>query len=257
MAQCESGAQGAGVPFRLECDNPEVPRDGANLVLKAAGAFAAATGWKEPVVFRLTKRIPIGAGLGGGSSNAAAALRALNQLSGADLGRAELGELAARAGSDCPLFLEGGPVIMRGRGERIEALPDLAARRLRGRAVLIFKPGFGVGTAWAYGRMAAGAPRSYLPAPAAERRLGAWIEGGADAGDLLFNNLEPAVFRKFIALPVLVGCLRRRFGLAAGMSGSGSACFALLAPGSPVPEIVAAIRESWGPACFVQMAAVA
>ena len=127
MAQCESGAQGAGVPFRLECDNPEVPRDGANLVLKAAGAFAAATGWKEPVVFRLTKRIPIGAGLGGGSSNAAAALRALNQLSGADLGRAELGELAARAGSDCPLFLEGGPVIMRGRGERIEALPDLAA----------------------------------------------------------------------------------------------------------------------------------
>lgn len=247
-----------GKQFSLKCDNPEVPVDGNNLVLKAAEAFVVATGWKEPVAFRLAKRIPVGAGLGGGSSNATAALLALNQLAGANLGRAELAALAAGVGSDCPLFLEGGPVIMRGRGEQIESLPERAARRLRGRAVLIFKPGFGVSTAWAYERLAAGAPQSYLPAAEAERRIREWIEGNADAAELLFNNLEPVVFRKFLALPVLLDGMRRRFGLAPRMSGSGSACFALLPPpGAPVREIVTMIREAWGPVCFVQAAAIA
>jgi 4-diphosphocytidyl-2-C-methyl-D-erythritol kinase len=75
-----------GAHFSLVCDNPEVPVDGSNLVLKAAEAFAGATGWKEPVLFRLTKRIPVGSGMGGGSSNATAALLMLNELSGANLG---------------------------------------------------------------------------------------------------------------------------------------------------------------------------
>jgi 4-diphosphocytidyl-2-C-methyl-D-erythritol kinase len=118
----------AGRQFDLECNDPEVPVDGNNLILKAAKAFVVATGWMEPVAFRLDKRIPVGAGLGGGSSNATATLLALNQLSGANLGRAELAGLAAGIGSDCPLFLEGGPVIMRGRGERIESLPDPGGR---------------------------------------------------------------------------------------------------------------------------------
>ncbi len=257
IATGTAGRPGRGKQFSLECGDPEVPLDGSNLVLKAAEAFVAATGWKETVAFRLAKRIPVGAGLGGGSSNGAAALLALNDLSGANLGRAELGALAAGVGSDCPLFLEGGPVIMRGRGERIEPLPELAARRLRGRALLVFKPGFAVSTPWAYERMAAGVPQSYLPAPEAEQRLNAWIAGGADAEDLLFNNLEPLVFRKYIALPVLLDHLRRRFSLAPMMSGSGSACFALLRSDSPVPDIVAAIREAWGPGCFVRTAAIA
>jgi 4-diphosphocytidyl-2-C-methyl-D-erythritol kinase len=246
-----------GRRFNLECDNPDVPVDDTNLILRAAKAFAVATGWNEPVTFRLAKRIPVGAGMGGGSSNATAALLALNQLSGAGLGRAELTTLAAGVGSDCPLFLEGGPVIMRGRGERVESLPGTAARRLCGRAVLVFKPSLGVSTAWAYERMAADAPRSYLPAHEAERRIASWAEGTADARELLFNNLEPVVFRKFLALPVLIDCLRRQFGLEPGMSGSGSACFAFLPSDAPLPEIVATIREAWGPVCFVQEAVIA
>ena len=247
----------AGRQFALECNDPEVPVDGSNLVLKAAKAFVVATGWMEPVAFRLDKRIPVGAGLGGGSSNATATLLALNQLSGANLGRPELAGLAAGIGSDCPLFLEGGPVIMRGRGERIESLPDPAARRLRGRKVLVFKPSFGVSTPWAYERMAAIGLQSYLPAHEAERRMAAWIGGNSDAGELLFNNLEPVVFRKFVALPVLLEDLRRGFGLAAKMSGSGSSCFALLPSGAPVPEIVTTIRKAWGAICFVQPATIA
>jgi 4-diphosphocytidyl-2-C-methyl-D-erythritol kinase len=253
--------------YTVECDDPEVPPCGDNLVVKAAEAFAEVTGWKEPVAFRLAKRIPMGAGLGGGSSNAVAALLALNQLSGARLGREALAALAARLGSDCPLFLPGGPVVMRGRGERVEPLPAAAARRLRGRRVLLFKPAsLAVGTAWAYARLAAaaeaapaagGTPGAYLSAMEAERRLTAWIDGNAGAEELLFNNMEPVVFRKFVALPALSERLRDRFGLAPRLSGSGSACFALLSADAPVEAITAAIREAWGAVAFVQVAAIA
>lgn len=257
IAEAPGNGRRAKDQFALECDDPEVPVDGSNLVLKAAAAFVGATGWKAAVAFRLTKRIPLGAGFGGGSSNAAATLRALNQLSGAGLDRATLTALAAQVGSDCPLFLPGGPVVMRGRGEQVEPLPAAAAARLRGRRVLLFKPNFSVRTAWAYERLAAGAPAGYLPAAEAERRLAAWIAGEAGAGELLFNNLEPVVFRKFIALPALLERLRTRFGLAPRMSGSGSACFALLPDGAPVEEITGSIREAWGPWCFVQSTAIA
>ena len=259
--QLIAGAKGKGRrakdQFALECDDPEVPVDGSNLVLKAAAAFVGATGWKAAVAFRLTKRIPLGAGFGGGSSNAAATLRALNQLSGAGLDRATLTALAAQVGSDCPLFLPGGPVVMRGRGEQVEPLPAAAAARLRGRRVLLFKPNFRVRTTWAYERLAAGAPAGYLPAAEAERRLAAWIAGNAAAEELLFNNLEPVVFRKFIALPALLERLHTRFGLAPRMSGSGSACFALLPADAPVEEIIGSVREAWGPRCFVQSTAIA
>jgi 4-diphosphocytidyl-2-C-methyl-D-erythritol kinase len=256
-AQTGEGSPETGKQFSLECDDPAVPVDDSNLVLKAAQAFAAATGWKSAVRFRLAKRIPVGAGLGGGSSNATAALLALNRLTGAGLSCAALAALAAGVGSDCPLFLPGGPVVMRGRGEQVEALPAAAARRLQGRPVLLFKPGFGVSTAWAYEQVAAAAPQGYLSAAEAGCRLVAWIEGEADATELLFNNLEPVVFRKYLALPVLLERLRTRFGLAARMSGSGSACFALLPAGALTAEISAAIVEAWGPVGFVQVAAIA
>jgi 4-diphosphocytidyl-2-C-methyl-D-erythritol kinase len=244
--------------FSLECDDPEVPVDETNLVLTAAGLFREATGWREPVAFRLHKRIPVGAGLGGGSSNAVAALRALNQLSGAGLDHGALASLAARVGSDCPLFLHGGPVVMRGRGERVEPLPGRAAERLRGRQVLLFKPaGFSVSTAWAYARMTARVPTDYLPAAEAERRLATWMAGTGGAEDVLFNNMEPAVFQKFIALPALLERVRVGFGLAPRMSGSGSACFALLPADSPVEAIIACIREAWGAVCFVQTTTIA
>jgi 4-diphosphocytidyl-2-C-methyl-D-erythritol kinase len=256
-AEIGDGRPATGAQFSLECNDPALPVDDSNLVIKAAQAFVAATGWKAAVKFRLTKRIPVGAGLGGGSSNGTAALLALNQLSGAGLGRAALMALAAGLGSDCPLFLPGGPVVMRGRGERVEGLPAAAVRRLHGRSVLLFKPSFGVSTAWTYERLAAAGPESYLAAAEAESRLATWIEGEADAAELLFNNLEPVVFRKYLALPVLLKRLRSQFGLAPRMSGSGSACFALLPVGAPLAEIRAAIVEAWGPISFVQVAAIA
>jgi 4-diphosphocytidyl-2-C-methyl-D-erythritol kinase len=247
--------------------------DESNLVLKAAQAFRTATGWSGGACFRLEKRVPMGAGLGGGSSNAVAALRALNQLAGGPLAPPALAALAATLGSDCALFLQDGPVIMRGRGEKLEPLPVAATSRICGRRLLVFKPEFGVGTPWAYAQLAALAAEqakagssaqlramadrafAYLPAAQAEARLAAWLANRRiPAEGLLFNGLEQVVFAKYLALPSLLGRLRADFGLTTGMSGSGSACFALL-PDNLVPEcvdaIVAAIRKAWGPPALV------
>ncbi len=244
----------AAAEFSLHCDDPAVPAGGTNLVLKAAQAFRAATGWTGGARFTLTKRIPMGAGLGGGSSNAAMALLGLNRLAGGPLAAEKLAGVAAQVGSDCALFLAGGPVVIRGRGEQVAALPAAVATRLRGRRVLIFKPAFASATPWAYTQLAAQAPGGYLPAGEAEARVGAFVRAvaaGAAWEDSLFNALEGPGFRKFIALPVLLGQLRARFGLAPRMSGSGSACFALLPDGAPVPEIVAAVRAAWGATALV------
>lgn len=240
--------------FSLACDDPAVPLDDTNLVLRAAAEFRRASGWSGGARFHLAKRVPMGAGLGGGSSDAAAALRALNQLAGDPLTPAALAAVAARVGSDCPLFLTGGPVVMRGRGERVEPLPAAASRHLTGRRVLVFKPAFGIATPWAYGRLAADAPAGYLPATEAEDRVAGLVralERGESIDAQLFNSLERPAFAKFLALPVLLEQLRAQFGLAPRMSGSGSACFTLMPDGAAVAPVIAAVRAAWGPSAFV------
>lgn len=244
-------------PSTVACDDPAVPTDRSNLVLRAAQAFAEETGWGGGLRFSITKRIPAGAGLGGASSDAVAALVALNRAAGGPLDREGLARAAARVGSDCPLFLAGGPVVMRGRGERVEALGAQARRRLGGCRVLLFKPAFPVATPWAYAALALGAPHAYLAQAEAEARLAAWAaRPGAALGELLFNSLERPVFAKYPALPVLLGRLRVRFGLEARMSGSGSACYALLGEAADSGPVEAAIREAWGRTAFVQEARI-
>lgn len=254
----------AGDKFTLECDDPVVPLDGSNLILKAAEAFVTATGWKGGAYFKLTKKIPIGAGLGGGSSNAVAGLRALNRLAGGIASEAQLETIAATLGSDCVLFLKNSPVVMRGRGERVESLAggsatnigSAAVARLPGRRVLLFKPGFGIGTAWAYGRMAARAT-DYLAEAEAESRLRHWLEGSAPVEELLFNNMEGVAFDKFVALPLLLEKLRDKFGVVGRMSGSGSACYALLGENQAFAPLAGLIRDCWGAETFVQEARIA
>jgi 4-diphosphocytidyl-2-C-methyl-D-erythritol kinase len=245
----------------LTCDEVAVPRDESNLVLRAARAFCAAVQWNVGLRFHLSKKIPMGAGLGGGSSNAAATLRALNGLAPAPLTLAALAALAAQIGSDCALFLHDAPVVMRGRGERVERLDAAAAGRLSGRRVLVFKPAFAIATPWAYAQLAALAKDAegiYLPSRDAELRLAAWTEDArAPAERLLFNNLEAPAFSKYIALPALLDRLSGEFGLNARMSGSGSACFALLPEGAPVDKIATLIRSAWGPSSLVIESAIA
>jgi 4-diphosphocytidyl-2-C-methyl-D-erythritol kinase len=254
-AEVSGGTAAGRGGFTMTCDDAAVPVDDTNLVLKAARAFARATGWpraESGVTFFLEKRVPMGAGLGGGSSDAVAALRALNALSGVRLGAEDLVQIAKGLGSDCALFLGDGPLVMRGRGERIEALPATARVRLRGRRVLVFKPAFGIATPWAYAQMAKAAPGSYLPEKEAEARLAAWVgDAGGTAETLLFNNMEASAFAKFTALPALLEQLKNEFGLAPRMSGSGSACFAFLPENAQVAAITAVVKEAWGETSFV------
>jgi len=251
-------AELADGPCTVECDDPGVPTDASNLVLRAAAAYAAAADWPQGVRFILRKRVPYGAGLGGASSDGVAALRALNTLAGERLEPAALLALSAAIGSDCPLFFAGVPVIMRGRGEQVEPLAREPYRRLRGMRVLLFKPGFAVPTPWAYRQLAAEAPRSYLAPAAAEARLAAWLDHPrAPLESLLYNTMERPAFAKFPALPLLLERLRSQFGLAPRMSGSGSACFVLLHEDQDAAPVTAAVREAWGPSAFVVEARLA
>jgi 4-diphosphocytidyl-2-C-methyl-D-erythritol kinase len=246
----ESAAAGQG--DSLECAMPGVPTDATNLVLRAAQAWRAAGGEAPPVRFVLEKRVPPQSGLGGGSSNAVAALRGLERVASRPLGAAALPVLAAGLGSDCALFLHDGPVVMRGRGERVEPLPPGAAARLRDGEMLLCRPTTGVETAWAYRQLAKGAPDSYADAAGAEARVAAWIAGG-DANDALsFNSFEPVVFGKFVAFPVLGRRLETRHRLELRLSGSGSACFAWLRPETDWPALVADMRDALGDGCLIE-----
>ncbi len=241
----------------LSCDDPAVPLGDENLILKAAKAFSARTGWSEGARFHLRKRVPMGAGLGGGSSNAALALRALNEAAGEPLEPEALKALAAEIGSDCPLFLKDGPVVMRGRGERVESVDAATCARLQEKRLLIFKPAFGINTAWAYQTLAAGAPKGYLPEAEAEAWLGTWIRTpAAPVEDLGFNSLEVPAFGKFIALPALLQDLHTRHGVRGHMSGSGSACYAFLDETVDVSAMVASIRDAWGETAFCELTRV-
>jgi 4-diphosphocytidyl-2-C-methyl-D-erythritol kinase len=161
----------------------------------------------------IRKCIPLGAGLGGGSSDAAAVLLALDAILETRLGVEALEKLAAKLGSDVPFFVRRLPAICRGRGEIIE--PFQVPETLK---ILLVKPPFGVDTSWAYKVWAASHSLSWDLE--AEQDLG-WIK--------VFNSLERPVFEKFLVLPVIKEWLRKQPEVrAAAMSGSGSALFAIL-----------------------------
>ncbi len=233
----------------LRCTDPAVPLGQENLVLKAAAAFRARLGRAVYFAFDLDKHIPMGAGLGGGSGNAAVALRGMNQLVGSPFTNAELCEMAAELGSDCPFFIEGAPAWMRGRGEVIEPLEAALAERLRGTRLVLFRPDFGVETGWAYGRLVAGAPATYESEAAGLARMQHFIETG-DLADVLYNSFEAPVGRKYCALSTLLAGLREQ-GVACLMSGSGSCCFALLEKnGASAEDIGRFVRDAWGERVF-------
>lgn len=217
---------------RFECDAPGVPADGSNLVLRALECFRKETGLGDAVSVKLEKRVPHGAGLGGGSSDAAAMLSGLNELFDAGLDRPALRVLGARLGSDIPFFL--GPPVARvgGRGEVIEKGPALPSLR-----VLLLKPGFGVSTPDAYGRWL---DSQELPEVDYAPQAGRWGE--------LVNDLERPVFEKHLFLAEVKEWLRSQNGVeAALMSGSGSTMFAVVAEEADVTGLIAGAREALDP----------
>ena len=239
-----------GQPLGMTCDDSSLPIDETNLVLKAAAAYQRRR--PDAVVgrFHLTKKIPHGAGLGGGSSDAAAALRLLDRASGTPLGVAALEAIAAEVGSDCPYFIRSQSAIMRGRGELLEILSAAPRSALVGRRVMIIKPPFGVPTPEAYGLLAkAGVYRS--PAKA-EAELGAWVAQPAADPSLIGNDLEAPVFGKHLALLVACDEIALKAGVRFRLTGSGSACFGFVSDGFDHARLRADVHRAWGVGAWVQ-----
>ncbi|NNC88195.1 MAG: 4-(cytidine 5'-diphospho)-2-C-methyl-D-erythritol kinase [Akkermansiaceae bacterium] len=217
--------------FSFSCDDPAVPSDESNLVVQAVRLFEQRTGRTCRYAIRLAKRIPSGAGLGGGSSDAAAILAVMEILEDTGLGRDDLHELAARLGSDVPFFLRQGACRCRGRGEVLE---DASVEAF---PVLLLKPGFGVSTPDAYGRWR-------------ESRQLAGVRydpQGLDGMDLV-NDLERPVFEKFPFLAEMKTWLLAQPGVrAALMSGSGATVFAVLADDGDGEALAEAARRDLDP----------
>jgi 4-diphosphocytidyl-2-C-methyl-D-erythritol kinase len=199
------------VAFR--CDDPSVPKGDDNIVVRAANAFFEETKITSGVSIALKKRIPHGAGLGGGSSDAASTLLALNELFETNLPRQNLAKLAEMIGSDVPFFIFQSAAVCKGRGELVT--PTSLREQL---SVLLLKPGFGVPTQWAYSRWR-------------DSREVAEVSYGAQqfTQQSFVNDLERPVFEKFVFLAQLKMWLLNQPEVGAAlMSGSGSTIFAVL-----------------------------
>jgi len=229
----------------LECSHPEVPPGASNLIVRAAEIFRENTGVKRNFHFRLMKRIPMEAGLGGGSSNAIAALAGLETLCGERLSMGNRNEIASALGSDCPLFLHGGPSVVRGRGESVEPLSTGELSDFHGYKVLVIKPPFGINTGWAY-RQFSGNESLFCPERDAEQKILDWRTGKITLPELLQNNFESVVFYKYLALDALISGLRDNFGLPCLLSGSGSAFFCISKSAEILDRAENYVRECMG-----------
>ena len=156
----------------LRCSDPAVPLGPENLILKAAAAFRSRLGRAAYFEFNLDKRIPMSAGLGGGSGNAAVALRGMNQLSGEPFTQPSIVRTRRADWALTVRFLLRGSLRwMRGRGEVIEPLAAEVAERLRGTRLVLFRPDFGVETAGAYGPLSGRCAQTVM-----SRKQRAWLE---------------------------------------------------------------------------------
>lgn len=237
----------------IECDVQGVPLGEENLILKAIRAIRRKHSFSEGVKVYLDKKIPMGAGLGGGSSNGVVTLKALNELLDGVLSKEEMREMALGLGSDCLIFLEEGLKVVRGRGDKVERAGIELEERIRGRRVVIFKPKFSINTGWAYGEMRKHS-ESYVNERDSEVALDVGIGRllkGMELEGILYNNFENVIFRKYPELKRMMKILYEEFNVKGLLSGSGSACFVLLRPENDGEEIKRRIEEELGEGIFV------
>ncbi len=215
---------GGGIELAI-VDHPDLPADESNLAWRAAARFLARWGKRgEGVRIRLTKRIPVGGGLGGGSSNAATVLLGLRALFRVAPPAGELDALAAELGSDVNFFLHGGSALGTGRGERIEPLPDPAAEALE---LWLAVPPVAVATSAVFAAHSSGSGSG----GASDARRGRIVPGLAAAWQPLlgWNDLEATCLALYPVVRDVYNRLSESGALAVRLSGSGSTVFALFA----------------------------
>jgi 4-diphosphocytidyl-2-C-methyl-D-erythritol kinase len=223
-------------PFRIVCSDPACPTDESNLVWRAAALVwktARRRGAPKGVTVRIDKRVPLQAGLGGGSSDAAAALRALAKWWRVKIAADGLRRLASAIGADVPYFLEGGTALGLNRGDVLVPLDDIARTW-----VVLVVPGFGVSTTDAF----AWWDREHIGQEGQERQdgpEGLGRKGPTARRGRILNDLEPVVAMRHPIVRRLTRELKRGGASHASLSGSGSAVFGLFAS-RPAAERAAA-----------------
>jgi 4-diphosphocytidyl-2-C-methyl-D-erythritol kinase len=219
-----------GAGLSLECDSPELPQGAANLVWQAVLRFMAAAGRKIGVRLNLRKRIPVAAGLGGGSSDAAGALLALNAALGEPLTAARLQQLAGGLGADVPFFLRREPAVGRGIGTELTplALPPYG--------YLLLNPGLPLSTRWVYENLDL---KQLTPGP----ENGTWDPEHPEKWVL--NDLAAVALKRFPELAEMLKGLRQLGARAQGISGSGPTVFGLFATPEAAREAGRRLRRSF------------
>lgn len=213
---------GTGKPWSLSCSAEGIPEDERNLAWKAAKVFCDKLG-KDPngLSIRITKRIPSGAGLGGGSADAAAVLRALNRFYDSPLSVFALAELGAQVGSDVPFCTLTGTAMVEGRGERLRPLPPMPDCTF-----VVCKPDFSVSTPELYRKLDTVA----IPArPNNQAMESALLSGDLQAvADQVYNVFDPVVTAEHLELNYIKSICNSYGSLGQQMTGSGSAVFAIM-----------------------------
>jgi len=230
-----------GAKLSVTCDDPEIPAGEKNLAYKAAALLLGKDAAKTPVAIHIKKRIPAGAGLGGGSSDAAAVLVGLNRLLRLKRNRRQLLRLAAKIGADVPFFIIRRPARARGIGERLKPLKS------PGRLWLVIAyPGFPVSTAWAYRSLSFKLTKNIVKT-SLNRHV--WPLRGSTFE--LVNDLEKPVFRRYPKVARLKRKLAEAGAAGTLMSGSGSSVFGIFSSGDKARRAFLCLQRENGVQAFL------
>jgi 4-diphosphocytidyl-2-C-methyl-D-erythritol kinase len=223
------------------CKHPLVPSGRDNLVYRAAALLMKLT--ESPTSYRIeiTKRIPVGAGLGGGSSDAAATLVAMNRLLKLDLPVPKLKRLATKLGADVPFFIDGHPARARGIGDRLTPIPSFPVLW----AVVLY-PGFPVSTSSVYRKFTLRLTKS-----TANTSINSLLRSADGLRKLLVNDLENVTIRRYPELGLLKKDLLQEGAIAALMSGSGSSVFGIFTSRQSAEKAFRRLRKTGGPQAFL------
>ena len=225
--------------IKLECDTPGIPTDDTNLVCKAALLLRKSYQVEgKGVSIRLKKKIPFGAGLGGGSGNAAGVLMGLNRLWDLNIEREKLFTLAAELGSDVPFFLTSPCALGKGRGERLKVLEPCSKFQ-----VLLVFPGFPIATSWVYQNLRLKLTKR--PNNISILRKNLSLSDITSLGSQLYNDLESVVIQKFPEVKVVKDELWAWGALGVLLSGSGSTVFGIFDDPEKARVACASLNGDW------------
>ena len=231
----------SGDLIKIDCDHPSVPRGKENIVYRAAELILKKSRRAQPISIHLKKKIPIGAGLGGGSSDAAATLVGMNRLLKLRLSVAALEKIALTLGADVPFFIRARPARARGIGERLRPLRSLP----RFWSVILY-PEFSVSTEWVYRNF-----RQKLTKPLVNTSIATSPKSFKELASGLENDLEGVTLKRYPEIEVLKQKLLNEGAPGALMSGSGSSVFGIFPSKCAAVQAFRRLRKEEGAQAFL------